>query len=131
MGGCSHAVSFTSDNRLLQVALDRALDSFVGRNTKAIVFSRVSALHEELEFEDGKTYAFPSIEAVNLALQDLFGTPSLFIAERIKASIEREISACKCDACLHSSRTDCISNKCQCCDLEDEFAVLARAETPR
>lgn len=114
----------------MQIALDRALDAFVDKNTKAIVLSRVRALHEELEFEDSQKCAFPSVEAVELALQELFGTPLLFVAERLKASIEHEVAACKCDACSHSSRIDCINAKCQCCDLEDEFAMLARAENP-
>lgn len=131
MEGCNHAVFLTNDNQLLQIALDKVLDTFVGTNTKAIVLSRIRTIHEELEFEDNLIYAFPSIDAVELALQELFGISTLFIVERIKAAIDNEVTACKCDVCLHSSRIDCINARCQCCDLEDEFAMLARAETPR
>jgi hypothetical protein len=39
-----------------------------------------------------------------------------------------DIMHCKCGLCDHDSRTDCISGRCYCCDLEDAFAVLTHFE---
>ena len=35
---------------------------------------------------------------------------------------------CKCGLCNHSDRSECISGRCYCCDLEDAFAILTHHE---
>ena len=36
--------------------------------------------------------------------------------------------ACKCGACDHESKSLCIEGQCDCCDLEDTFAILSQHE---
>jgi hypothetical protein len=44
--------------------------------------------------------------------------------------MEPELLRCKCNDCSagNHSRMDCLNNKCQCCDMEDMFALLSRIE---
>jgi hypothetical protein len=35
---------------------------------------------------------------------------------------------CQCNDCESHTLTDCINQKCECCDLEDSFAVLIKRE---
>ena len=39
-----------------------------------------------------------------------------------------ELAHCKCGLCDHDDRSDCISGRCYCCDLEDAFSILTRHE---
>lgn len=122
-------VILTNDNLLLQTALHKAIAPF-SKDTQEMILKHVKDTHNALEFEDNKKYPFPSQEAIQMALLDLFGATSIVVSHRIKAFIEQSIMHCKCDICGHGSRLDCINNKCSCCDVEDQFAILARAETP-
>lgn len=40
----------------------------------------------------------------------------------------QELFHCKCHICGHESRKTCILEKCECCELEDTFSILARVE---
>ena len=35
---------------------------------------------------------------------------------------------CKCKNCEHDVRYDCISARCDCCDLEDGFSICIKGE---
>ena len=37
---------------------------------------------------------------------------------------------CSCPECRSHSLADCINNKCDCCNLEDAFAVISRQNAP-
>lgn len=49
-------------------------------------------------------------------------------ASRPLQSIDPEVYRCKCGSCDHDSRALCIEGRCDCCDLEDTFAILARRD---
>jgi hypothetical protein len=46
-----------------------------------------------------------------------------------KAMAEASVYRCKCGLCEHDSRSLCIEGHCECCDLEDAFAILSHQET--
>jgi hypothetical protein len=35
---------------------------------------------------------------------------------------------CKCKMCVHDWRNDCIEGYCNCCELEDGFSLVVKAE---
>jgi hypothetical protein len=37
---------------------------------------------------------------------------------------------CNCQDCRSHTLADCINNRCDCCDLEDAFAVISGQEAP-
>jgi len=39
-----------------------------------------------------------------------------------------EIMQCKCSQCEHELKAKCIYENCQCCSIEDEFALLTKQE---
>ena len=41
---------------------------------------------------------------------------------------DSSVSACRCRRCGHSSRIICIREECACCDLEDQFSLMANVD---
>ena len=39
-----------------------------------------------------------------------------------------DIDRCKCSECQSHTLAECISRRCYCCDLEDMFVVLRKAD---
>lgn len=35
---------------------------------------------------------------------------------------------CRCQNCRFHTLADCINNRCDCCDLEDAFAIMSKQE---
>lgn len=37
---------------------------------------------------------------------------------------------CSCHNCKSHTLADCVNYRCDCCDLEDAFAIISRQEAP-
>ena len=48
--------------------------------------------------------------------------------QKVGVNVEDALNHCRCDACGHSSRMECVRIDCNCCNLEDMFTLLSHVE---